>query len=494
MEIRRRGIEPIFSATPPLEALRILVRMTAAEDPNGQKDGLRLYIADVSRAHFYAKAKREVYIELPREDERCKDPDAIGRLERTMYGTLDAAQEWALDYSEKLLARGYIQGRASPCHFFHPVHQTALLVHGDDFIAVGRSQGRHHLKATLEEFYEIKDKTLGPDHGQLQQIRVLGRVISWESWGLQLEGDPAHLELGIEQLGLNDCKSVSTPGEAEDCGVPAIEVTARRRAADREATRWEVQEEEDKALDSNRGKVYASISARFNYLAQDRPDIAFPAKELMRRLSHPDEADERKLKRVARYLHGQRRMVAQYPWQPLDDELRVYVDANHAGCIRTRLSTVGGATTWGGGFIKGWSKTVHTLCLSSGESELAAVVRGGTESLGTQAVLEDFGRKVRIKMVSDATAAIGMAKRQGLGRVRHLAVADLWIQQRIQKGDIAVAKIDGRQNPADAYTKVLSNDHCQYLLRKLGYVFIEGRPAAAPLRTEKADEGDDCGL
>ena len=39
----------------------------------------------------------------------------------------------------------------------------------------------------------------------------------------------------------------------------------------------------------------------------------------------------------------------------------------------------------------------------------------------------EFGLEAQLKVKGDAVAAMGMVKRQGLGRVRHLAVADLWI-------------------------------------------------------------------
>ena len=96
---------------------------------------------------------------------------------------------------------------------------------------------------------------------------------------------------------------------------------------------------------------------------------------------------------------------------------------------------------WGSGVIKSWSKTEATIALSSGEAELAAVVKGAAEGLGLKAVLADFGVEVNLHMFSDATAAIGMVRREGLGRVRHLAVADLWVQQKVRSGEIVVAKI-----------------------------------------------------
>ena len=90
----------------------------------------------------------------------------------------------------------------------------------------------------------------------------------------------------------------------------------------------------------------------------------------------------------------------------------------------------GGIVRWGRHVLKWWSKTQPTLALSSGEAELAAIVRSTSEGLGVQAFMEEFGIKTDLVIKSDAIAAIGIVKRQGLGRVRHLAVADLWVQQR----------------------------------------------------------------
>ena len=113
-EVRPRGTEAIFSATPPLESLRVL--MTIVSQPiEDAKDPWCMTLADVSRAHFYAKAEREVYIQLPQEDPRSGEKDLCGRLLRTMYGTLDAADRWSEHYSAILTSNGFARGRASPC-------------------------------------------------------------------------------------------------------------------------------------------------------------------------------------------------------------------------------------------------------------------------------------------------------------------------------------------------------------------------------------------
>ena len=77
---------------------------------------------------------------------------------------------------------------------------------------------------------------------------------------------------------------------------------------------------------------------------------------------------------------------------------------------------------------------MEVLALSSGESELGALVKACTEGLGVQSLLSDFGIPVSLKILGDSTAAIGMVRRLGLGRVSHLAVANLWVQQRVRDG------------------------------------------------------------
>ena len=100
-----------------------------------------------------------------------------------------------------------------------------------------------------------------------------------------------------------------------------------------------------------------------------------------------------------------------------------------------------------------------------------------------QSVLSDYGIFVEVKLLSDATAAIGMARWQGLGRVRHLATSDLWIQQRIRLGHLSVAKWPGKNNPADILTKHKSRDELSRLMEFLGLQVVPGRPEPAPLRS-----------
>ena len=70
-EIRRGKIAAMYAATPPLEALRMLISWAATVDVSssgvvGSRSSDKcILIADVSRAFFEAPARRDVCVELP---------------------------------------------------------------------------------------------------------------------------------------------------------------------------------------------------------------------------------------------------------------------------------------------------------------------------------------------------------------------------------------------------------------------------------------------
>ena len=77
--------------------------------------------------------------------------------------------------------------------------------------------------------------------------------------------------------------------------------------------------------------------------------------------------------------------------------------------------------------IQHWAKMQTTVCLSSGKAELRGISDGLAQALGIQSIAKDLGMSWPIKMFSDATAAIGIARRRDMGRIRHLDVTDLWV-------------------------------------------------------------------
>ena len=234
------------------------------------------------------------------------------------------------------------------------------------------------------------------------------------------------------------------------------------------------------ALTPDEATMYRALSARANYIAQDRPDIAFSTKELCREFAIPNKDSYVKLKRVCRYLVGLPRLVCNYHWQEEPDGVDTFVDTDFAGCKTTRRSTSGGVVLYGTHCIRHWSSTQTTISLSSGEAELHGISTGMAHSLALRSLYKDLGTSVKLRVHTDATAAIGIAWRLGIGKLRHLDCEDLWIQQKVRSKDIALLKVLGSENPAYTFTKYVPRTILNAALKRLSMVQESGRPSSAP--------------
>ena len=174
-------------------------------------------------------------------------------------------------------------------------------------------------------------------------------------------------------------------------------------------------------------------------------------------MARPTQGCWDRLKKLARYLVQHPRLVLKFlDTGRLPEVVQVYSDSDWAGCQRTRKSTSGGVVVVNGTAVKSWSYTQSTLTLSSAEAELVAFVKSAAEALGAKSLAADLGLELAIEMFVDASATIGIANRMGIGRVKHLDVKDLWVQEQLRRKAFRLTKIAGDANPADVGTKPLS--------------------------------------
>ena len=130
---------------------------------------------------------------------------------------------------------------------------------------------------------------------------------------------------------------------------------------------------------------------------------------------------------------------------------------------------------WGGACLKSYSKTQGTIAQSSAESELVAVVKASCEAIGSVALADDLGIPLRVRLHVDAAAALGILERQGVGRVRHLDIGILWLQEQQLRRVVELTKVLGTRNPADLMTKHLAQEALNLYSEMLGYEFRSGR-------------------
>ena len=205
-EVRHKGVEQVFSAAPPLDALRVLICIARKEDVLQVAHPLLISLADVSRAHFNADAVRNVHVRLPEEDSVSKEPGICGKLRKTMYGTLDAAQRWREHHAQVFEGGGFSRGPASPCH-------CADLAQGDDCFIVGRQKGREHALDLLQAVYEwSKVVTLGPGPSHSQAVTFLERTQTHTKVGDRVRAGQTARPTLIESTGADRCLMCCHPG------------------------------------------------------------------------------------------------------------------------------------------------------------------------------------------------------------------------------------------------------------------------------------------
>ena len=129
-----------------------------------------------------------------------------------------------------------------------------------------------------------------------------------------------------------------------------------------------------------------------------------------------------------------------------------------------------------------WSSTQASVTLSSGEAEYYGLVKAAGAGLGHQSFMDDLGIHLLVRVWTGSSAALGIASRSGLGKLRHLETHTLWVQEKVRTKAISLHKVWGEVNPADLFTKHLpSREKVHQLLGLFNCEYRTGRAAAAPL-------------
>ena len=115
---------------------------------------------------------------------------------------------------------------------------------------------------------------------------------------------------------------------------------------------------------------------------------------------------------------------------------------------------------------------------SSAEAELDAAVKASQEVLGMMSLWKDVGAITRGHVMGDASAAVGIIRRMGLGKVRHLNTSWLWAQDKEASRELQYHKVK------KAATTVLtcSQRHHDSIVRHteaMGCEFVFGRDPVA---------------
>ena len=152
-----------------------------------------------------------------------------------------------------------------------------------------------------------------------------------------------------------------------------------------------------------------------------------------------------------------------------DVDLLFYSDSDWAGHKGCRKSASSCFVKVDGVLLDSSSRTQGIIALSSGEAECYASVSSSCDGIDLSRCLSFCsGLEVKIKLLLDSSSARQILSRSGVGRIRHLSVKVLWLQQKVEAKEIHVSAVGTADNIADMGTTRLNCNTTRYLMLLCG--------------------------
>ncbi|CAE8611677.1 unnamed protein product [Polarella glacialis] len=362
---------------------------------------------------------------------------------------------------------GFRRLRSDPTYFVHDEANLDLVVRVDDPICSGD-------EATVDKFFsafkEVMKFKPGATIGYEKPVNYLGDKYLRTPRGFKVQVKDGYIEDLVDKFNLATCRTVTTPA-----------TSATRPSTTEEKETW--QEE----LNDEQRRQFRYGAGKLRFLASRRPDMLFPTKVASHALAKPTTEDMVLLKRAIRYLRG-----TSDAWLQLEVSLprgqddfvqeTIYVDTDYAGDQRTRKSTTCVVALLDGMLITAYSKTQSVVATSSAEAEIYGIGSGLVEGLGIRSLLQEIGMQVHLAIRYDSSSARAMANRRGFGKMKHIDVKHLWIQDVLrQLPYVELRAVASEQNLADIGMKPLQAARLQFLGSRCGLSFTDSTETSEEL-------------
>ena len=429
--------EDVTQATPPIKASRITVSQAATNTNAKGQHGCLIARHDIRVAFFHAKGSARVVIVLP----KGLAPPGIGwKCVKAWYGIREASKCWRNEVTDTLIKEGCkAVVVVVPMMFVSENHGYGTVCHGDDFVSCGSA-------AALDEVDRVLTAHFDTYGGEVTEGKHLGRTIIWSPQGFEWESNSKHVEDMVELCGLKL--------ESKGAPTPITKATGRGRR------------NIDDTLNETDAQTFRQAADTGLYMSIDRPSLQFAMSVVMSGRSEPKVVHQLQVVRVARYILQHPGETWLFGYQADAKTLYVYTDTDWAADELTRKSVPCTVERCGSHMIDCCVAKQSLVALSSGEAEFCGIVRAVATSKQTSQILEQIGMQSEVTIASDSSAARGFCNRTGSGKVRHLSIKELWIQESYHKKEFQLVSVDTSLDWADIGTKTHTSERLTSLLRQ----------------------------
>jgi len=417
------------TSSPTVDILSVMLVVAVAAH-----EARRVTVIDIGGAYLEAEMTGEaIYMRLDRlnaELLRQIDPtsvpfetdsgDLIVKLDRALYGCVQASRIWYNKLSSVLESCGYKKSAVDQCIFVKGSisdGQCVICVHVDDLLIADSSNFLTEELVTFlkSQFAEIKVHE-GKKHS------YLGMTLDFGSKGTA-KVSMCHYVASI--LAEYDVRgSVNTPA---DDNLFTIDEKAEQ-------------------LDN--------LARERFHTERARPDILVAVAFLTTRVTVADSHDLKKLGRVLKYINGTRDMALLITPEALD-EVRVYVDASYGSHVDAKSHT-GRALTLGRGVLTASSSKQKIVTKSSTEAEMVGLSDSIGDGVSAAQFMQSLGYNMKPTVFyQDNMSTIKLAENGASSshRTKHMNVRYFFIKDRIDSREIAVEYMHTKSMWADILSK-----------------------------------------
>ncbi|RVW18267.1 Retrovirus-related Pol polyprotein from transposon RE1 [Vitis vinifera] len=427
-----------FAPIAKLNTVRVLLSLAANLDWS-------LHQLDVKNAFLNGDLEEEVYMDIHAGLETTSNFNKVCRLRKSLYGLKQSPRAWFERFTKVVKGYGFVQCQSDHTLFvkhFPEGKLAIIIVYVDDIILTGDHEEKIDLlKKLLTKEFEIKDL------GNLKYF--LGMEIARSKKGIVVSQRKYVLDL-LNETGMLGCKPTETP----------MDTTVKL-------------EESDGSAPVDKGR-YQRLVGKLIYLSHTRPDIGFSVSVVSQFMNNPTEKHMTAVIRILRYL----KMTSGkglFFQRTTKKEIEIFSDADWAGSVTDRRSTLGYCSFVWGNLVTWRSKKQSVVARSSAEAEFHAMAQGICEGIWLNRLLKELRVPLKHPMVlyCDNQAAISIAKNPvHHDRTKHVEIDRHFIKEKIEEGVFKVSYTPTNYQTADILTKALARVNFEDLTKKLGMINI----------------------
>ena len=445
--------EDLFSPASSAVVSRLLPYCYLKRSAKGEKTQAMMSL-DVSDAFLTVKQETPTVVSCV---------DATGRrqefgLGKVLPGQRDGALLWYRDITGLLKGKLNMEEMAAcPCLLRAPGGQALVLLHVDDLLVVGDyAYIELQLLPVLKNKYKLSMEVMKEPGDEVSFLKRNHVLISKTEMVIYPHEKHFHK--------LFDLLKIKRSWKPKN--VPSHNMINEVDSTDE--------------LGAQEASIFRSAVGVLLYMASDLVECQFTIRHLARCMSSPTSRAWEILKHLVCYLLGRSEfgLLLSLEQFKYDERMQLlaYSDSDWAGHHGSRKSASSGCLVIDGVLLYSSSRTQGLIALSSAEAEVYAAVSTCCDAIYMKRRLEFvFEQNVSIQLLIDNSAARQILMRAGVGRVRHLSVKILWLQQQVEGKMVSVVAVASSANIADLGTKRLLCHTMRRLMYEVGVYDGSGR-------------------